>query len=181
MSLEGRDAQSDESNESSVASKLCSTRPESVLSEMSLGFVHQCIALFARQTFGKEFHYARVGIDSGERLTVGIAPAAENQTVGGEDWGVAHDRVLPMFSQLLTRKAVSCPWNRFESLRFNVVTAFSTLAKRSLAKAFESLPEILERLSGNGSFVRQCLSFVFGGCLVGRVGLPCRNCAYLLL
>ena len=71
-----------------------------------------------------------------------------------------------------------------ESLRVALVQSrfrISTLAKCSSAKAFKSLPEILERLPGDGSFVRQRLSFVFGGRLVGRVGLPCRNCAYLLL
>jgi len=86
-----------------------------------------------------------------------------------------------MFPQLLVLEAVSRPWNCLDSFRFNVIAAFSTLAKCSSAKAFESLPEILERLPSYGSFVPQCLSFVFGGCLVCRVGVPCRNCAYLLL
>jgi hypothetical protein len=59
-----------------------------------------------------------------------------------------------MFSQLLTLKAVPCPWDCFESFRFDVIAAFSTLAKRSSDNAFETLSEILECLSGDRSFVR---------------------------
>jgi hypothetical protein len=86
-----------------------------------------------------------------------------------------------MFSYLLTLKAVPRPRNCFESFRFDVVAAFSTLAKCPSDKAFKSLSETLECLSGRRSFVRQCLSFVLGYCLVGGIGLPCRSCAYLLL
>jgi len=42
------------------------------------------------------------------------------------------------------------------------------------------LGQVSEGLSGKGGFVRQCLSFVLGGCLVGCIGLSGRNCAYLL-
>lgn len=80
----------------------------------------------------------------------------------------------------LTLKAVSRPWNRFESFRFNVIAAFRAFAKGSLLDAFEGLSEIVQCL-GDRSFVRQCLSFILGGGLVGGIGFPFRNGAYLLL
>ena len=82
MSLEGGDAQADEPNQASAAPKFRSTRPESVLSEVTLGSVHQCIAPFPRQKLGKEFHHARVGVHASERFPVGVAPAAEEQSLG---------------------------------------------------------------------------------------------------
>jgi len=44
----------------SAAPKFHSTWPESVLSEVILGSVHQCIAPFPRQKLGKRFHQANV-------------------------------------------------------------------------------------------------------------------------
>lgn len=86
-----------------------------------------------------------------------------------------------LFSQFLTLKAVPRPRDCFQSFRLDVVAAFSALAKYSSGKPLESLSEIPKGLSGERSFVRQCLPFVLGGCLVGSIGLPRRICSYFLL
>src|SRR6516225_3987393 len=84
MRFKLRNLQANEPYEHATSPKLRCPKAESMLLEMSFNSVQHGIALFLRERPSKEFHHTSVGIRTGERLPVGVAPRAQGEALSGD-------------------------------------------------------------------------------------------------
>ena len=76
--MEGRNTETDETNESPFGLNLGGVKAEAVLLEMCLNLVDQRVALLLRENARQEFHDPSIGIQSSERLPISVAPVAKH-------------------------------------------------------------------------------------------------------
>jgi len=80
--LKGCVDHSDEADELGGVAQFCGEEGEAVLCLMGLNAINEGIGLLARKWRGEVFHYARIGVDAVEWLTVLVAPVAEAKARG---------------------------------------------------------------------------------------------------
>ncbi len=80
----------DEADEGGVGAKFGGPQAEAVLGEVGLGTVDELVAFFGGEQRGHELHDGRVTVHAGEWLAVGLAPAAQGESLCFEDghWGM---------------------------------------------------------------------------------------------
>jgi hypothetical protein len=111
MRLNLRNLQANEPYERAISPKLRCPKAESVLFEMSVDSVKHGIALFLRKRPSKELHHTSVGIYTGERLPVGVAPRAQGEALGG-DLHLVHGHHTYPFTPL---QSINLTWARLRA------------------------------------------------------------------
>jgi hypothetical protein len=71
----------DEPNEASVSPKLNGAQTESVLSKMNPDSICQCVTVWLRKDVRHVLHDSKIGIETCERLAVGLVPVPEDQAL----------------------------------------------------------------------------------------------------
>jgi hypothetical protein len=90
MGLELRHRQTDETNEWSIVRRFNRPEPITDLIELSFNPVHDRIGFLSAEYFWKVLHNDRIGVEIGERLSIGLPPAPQEKPCGAKVQYIHH-------------------------------------------------------------------------------------------